>query len=325
MSAEREERPLLLAYRSLGLGDFLTAVPALRALARAYPEHRRVLCAPAALAPLLQLTASLDELAETRALAVPESRWHGAQVAVNLHGRGPQSHMALLAAAPARLIAFDNAAAGHRGPRWRADEHEVARWCRLLDEAGIPTEPGDLRLGVPPWDPPQGAAGATVIHPGASSVARRWPAERFAAVAREQREAGSVVAITGSFAERALGERVAELAGLDEASVWAGKTSLAELAAIAANAKRVICGDTGMAHLATAFGTPSVVIFGPTPPDLWGPPGDRPEHIVLWAGRTGDPHANETDPGLLQVTVDDALRALDRLEATTSRPLSTAY
>jgi ADP-heptose:LPS heptosyltransferase len=49
----------------------------------------------------------------------------------------------------------------------------------------------------------------------------------------------------------------------------------------------VICGDTGVAHLATAYGTPSVVLFGPMPPALWGPPPERRQHLVLWRGTGG--------------------------------------
>ncbi|MDQ3822907.1 MAG: glycosyltransferase family 9 protein, partial [Actinomycetota bacterium] len=83
-------------------------------------------------------------------------------------------------------------------------------------------------------------------------------------------------------------------------------------------AGRVVCGDTGVAHLATAFATPSVVLFGPTPPSLWGPPPGRTWHRALWAGGRGDPHADAPHPGLLEIRVDDvlaALAALDRQDA----------
>ena len=65
-------------------------------------------------------------------------------------------------------------------------------------------------------------------------------------------------------------------------------------------------------HLATALGTPSVVLFGPTDPARWGPPEAGP-HRVLWAGRTGDPHGDRPDPGLLTITVDEVARAVASL------------
>jgi ADP-heptose:LPS heptosyltransferase len=306
------DRPLLVAYRALGLGDFLTGVPALRALARAFPGHRRVLAAPAAVAPLAALTGAVDAVVDAAALAPLPPALHGAAVAVNLHGRGPQSHRALLAAAPERLVAFAHPEAWPQGPRWRPDEHEVHRWCRLLAECGIPADPRELDLGAPD-QPPPGGAGATVIHPGAASGARRWPAERFAAVAGAERAAGRTVLVTGGPAERALADTVAAGAGLPPEAVLAGATDLVGLAATVAAAARVVCGDTGVAHLAVALGTPSVVLFGPTPPAEWGPPADRPRHRALWAGRRGDPHAEEPDPGLLAIGVGEVLAALDHL------------
>ncbi len=84
---------------------------------------------------------------------------------------------------------------------------------------------------------------------------------------------------------------------------------------------RVIAGDTGVAHLATATGTPSVVLFGPIPPSEWGPPADRSQHIPLWAGRRGNPHSSVTDPGLLRIGIDAVLAALETLpEAQRSGP-----
>ncbi|MBA2275039.1 MAG: hypothetical protein H0W21_14260 [Actinobacteria bacterium] len=71
----------------------------------------------------------------------------------------------------------------------------------------------------------------------------------------------------------------------------------------------MVCGDTGITHLATALRTPSVVLFGPAPPWLWGPPADRRWHRTL-RGSNGSP---DLDPGperLLRITVDDVLESL---------------
>ena len=297
-------QPTLVAYRALGLGDLLTGVPALRALRDAFPEHRLVLAAPAVLAPLAALSGAVDELIDTAALAVPAV--HKADLAVNLHGCGPESHRALLASRPRRLIAFEAPAVPWRGPAWRDGEHEVARWCRLLEESGIPADPARLDLRQPPTTA-VAVTGATVVHPGAASPARRWPAERWAAVARAENEAGRRVVVTGSEAERPLAQRVAQGAGLDPEAVLAGRTDLMQLAAVVAAAGRVLCGDTGVAHLATAFGVPSVLLFGPTPPAEWGPPPERAQHVVIHRGARGDPHGGAPDPGLLAISVDDVL------------------
>jgi ADP-heptose:LPS heptosyltransferase len=302
-----------VVLRALGLGDLLTGVPALRALRRAYPDHHITLAAPAALAPLAALTGALDETVDTAPLAPLDARLHGADLAVNLHGRGPESRQVLRAARPRRLIAFSSS-----GVAWRPGEHEVARWCRLLEESGIRADPSDLRLTAPE-DVGSPAPGATVVHPGAASAARRWPAERWAAVARAEHAGGRAVVLTGSASERALAEHVAREAGLPASAVLAGRTTLLELAALVAEAGRVACGDTGVAHLATAVSTPSVVLFGPTPPSEWGPPADGP-HCVLWMGRSGDPHGAECDPGLLEIGVRDVVDALAALPAARFEP-----
>ena len=74
----------------------------------------------------------------------------------------------------------------------------------------------------------------------------------------------------------------------------------------------VVSGDTGVAHVASAYGTPSVVLFGPVSPARWGPPAD-PRHQVLWHGDgTGDPHGADLDPALQRITVDEVGCAVDR-------------
>ena len=320
--AARPELPRLVVLRALGLGDLLTAIPALRGVARAFPDHERLLAAPAPLAPLVPRR--LARLVPTGELA-PLARWlHRPDCAVNLHGRGPQSHRIVLDARPTRVLAFEHPEIPvSRGfPAWRPGEHEVMRWCRMLAEHGVPADPSELDIEPPSGPPPPGSRGATLIHPGAASGARRWPAQRFAAVARAEREAGRDVAITGGQSEAGLAFDVAARAGLDERQVLAGRTDLADLARAVAAAGRVVCGDTGVAHLATALGTPSVVLFGPVSPAEWGPPAERTRHRALWAGGSGDPHADRADPRLLEITVADVLEALAELPELSAEPVA---
>lgn len=301
----------VVVLRALGLGDLLTAIPALRGLRAAFGGARITLAAPAVLRPLAALSGAVDEVADTAPLSPLDSRLHHPDVAVNLHGRGPQSTGLLLATGPRRLIAF-----GLRGlPEWRAEEHEVARWCRLLTEAGIPADPDALYLdprGLDRPAVPSPRPGAVIIHPGAASGARRWPAGRWAEVARALAGCGRPVVLTGTTRERPLARQVAARAGLPGDSVLAGRTGLDTLAALTASAALVLSGDTGLAHLAAAFARPAVTLAGPVPPRLWGPP-PRPWHRVLWAGRVGDPHAARPDPGLLALQPGEVITAAREL------------
>jgi ADP-heptose:LPS heptosyltransferase len=93
--------------------------------------------------------------------------------------------------------------------------------------------------------------------------------------------------------------------------VLSGRTDLTGLAALVASARLVVCGDTGVAHVASAYRTPSVVLFGPVPPAHWGPPPQGP-HTALWHGSgRGDPHGAEVDPALLRIAVDEVIGAAE--------------
>ena len=310
----------VLVYRALGLGDFLTAVPAYRAVARSFSSYDVMLAAPEPLRPLADLTGAFRTFLPTAELAAP--RWEGPppDVAVNLHGSGPQSHQLLQAMRPGRLIAFRRDDLGAVGPSWRDDEHEVARWRRLLTESGIDAESEALELQVPDVPPP--VRSATVVHPGAAAASRRWPADRFAAVARALAAGGHDVVVTGSEAERSLAELVAGAAGLCQDRVLAGRLDLARMAAMVASARLVVCGDTGVGHLATAYRVPSVLLFGPMSPALWGPPPGRAQHRVLWhADLAGLPvEADEAHPAVLAIKVEEVLDAVGALDVDGLRP-----
>lgn len=318
----KTDPPTLLALRALGLGDFLTSLPALRALSKAFPHHRRVLAAPSSLTSLVELSDCGFELAHSPDLHSRLARIAPqVDVAVNLHGKGPESHRLLLQLQPADLIGFHNEEVpGTTGfPLWPLDTHEVTRWCRLLQDFSIPCDSSRLELKLPP-KLRRSRPDVTVLHPGAASPARRWPAQRWATVARWESESGRYVIFTGSPDERDLCRSIAEHAGLPLSRVAAGDTGLVELAVLVGSAGRLACGDTGVAHLATALGTPSVVLFGPTAPSNWGPPTGNPIHQVLWKGSTGDPHASSPDPGLLDIQVKEVLQALQHLPAARRAP-----
>lgn len=301
----------VLVLRALGLGDLLTGIPALRGLRRAHPEARIVLATPQPLAALALLTGAVDEVLPTAGLGALRHPGQRPVLAVNLHGSGPQSIADLLGTEPRQLLTH-----AHRdypdvpAPPWQADLHEVDRWCALLQWAGIDCDPTDLGVSRPAGRPDR--SGVVVVHPGAAAAARRWPADRFARVAAELHDAGHPVVITGSATEAALAHSVATQAGLPESAVLAGTLDVLDLVALIADSRLLVCGDTGVAHVATATRTPSVLLFGPTPPQLWGPRGTGP-HVVLWAGDVGDPHATQVHPGLLSITVPDVLQTTHHL------------
>jgi ADP-heptose:LPS heptosyltransferase len=321
---ERSREPTALVLRALHVGDLLVAVPALRALRRAFPGHRMVLAAPGSLAPLVPLTGAVDELLPT---SDPDAlAWTGPppDVAVNLHGKGPQSHRALDATAPGRRIGFR--APGWPGPRFEEialrHPHERERWCAMLAAHGIPADPADLRLPPPRETPRCGSHAPVLVHPGARYGSKRWPARRFAEVAAVLHCALSPVLITGTADERELALEVARAAGLAESRVLAGRTDLAELCALVAGAALVVSGDTGVAHLAAAFAAPSVTLYGPVGPQQWGPPADGPHAVLDEPGaRRGDPFADDPDPALLEIGVGDVLRAAAALRGTRARAL----
>ncbi|NQD87044.1 glycosyltransferase family 9 protein [Paenarthrobacter sp. CM16] len=312
-SHQSNDQPLLLALRALKLGDLLVAVPALRGLRRAFPEHRILYAAPAWIAEALELVGGIHHL-PTPGLDDPLTVPRGAvDVAVNLHGNGAESRLRIEELQANRVVA--HASAGTDGPEWTTGIPERERWTRLLNWHGIDADPLDYRLNRPAVPSPR--PGATVIHVGAAYGSRLWPVERFADVAVELAAAGHQVVLTGGTSERARAEETAALAKLKGANLddglLAGRQGLAEFAATIAEARLVISADTGAAHLASAYERPSVVLFGPAPAEEWGPPPGP--HVVLTAVelRRGDVFSADPDPALLAVSVRDVLDAVERL------------
>ncbi|WP_209323679.1 glycosyltransferase family 9 protein [Brevibacterium renqingii] len=318
-------RDVVLALRALGIGDLLVAVPALRGLRTAFPDSELVLACPEYLRPLIAAIGCVDEILPVGPEdigAPPEQRKEvfDAPVGcvVNLHGRGPSSHIWLESFDAA--LRWGHAAPGWCGPEWIEDVHERRRWTQMLAHFGAEADAEDLRID-PAALPVALPSPAAVVHVGASQVSRLWPIERFVDVGVELLRRGHDVVLTGSGAERPRAQQAAEL--IAEARplrsdgsrlrVAAGAQTFGEFCASIAAADVVVSADTGAAHLANAFSRPSAVIFGPARVLNWGPP--EGPHVVLTHEelRRGDPFASSPDPALLAVTAREAIDALDAL------------
>lgn len=135
-----------------------------------------------------------------------------------------------------------------------------------------PVGPPRTHRLVPPearvarWRAATGAATGPLVglFPGAHAPARRWPAERFAALARETLALGARVVVLGGPGEAALTSSVA--AAAPEALDTGGRTDLVDLAALLSLCDLVVTNDTGPMHLAGSVGTPTVSLWGPSDP-----------------------------------------------------------
>lgn len=111
-----------------------------------------------------------------------------------------------------------------------------------------------------------------VFSPGAAyGPAKKWPAERFAALARKLRdEAGASVAVVGDAGDTETASLILEAlggCGLD----LTGRTTLRRLIAVIRRARVFVTNDSGPMHIADALGVPIVALFGPTNPTATGP------------------------------------------------------
>lgn len=172
----------------------------------------------------------------------------------------------------------------------------------------------DLPMTLPllPCDPAAEAKAAelpqpfVLLSPGAGWGAKRWPADRYGAVARQLADAGYGVVINSGPAEEYLAKEIVASSG------GAARTlvlELAELIAVTRRASLAIAGDTGPLHLACALGQPVVGIYGPTDPARNGPFHCR-SHVLRHPESVRD-HARRSEPeaGLLTITPEAVTNA----------------
>jgi heptosyltransferase I len=153
-----------------------------------------------------------------------------------------------------------------------------------------------------------------LLNPGAGWGAKRWPVERYAAVAAGLAQRGLRVFVNAGPGEESLAEAIQTQSGGAAQPV---RCTLGELIALTRRAVLAIGGDTGPLHLACALGKPVVGIFGPTDPARNGPfeaPGWAGFRVLRHAESKRD-HSRREEPeaGLLTITPEEVLKAADEL------------
>lgn len=273
--------------------------PAVRALRGRFPDaHITYIVEPAA-APVVARNPHIDEL-----IVAPRGAGVGGwladlalgrrlraeryDVAIDFHGGPRASLLTWLSGAPDRIgytIAGRSWMYTRRVERPRAlrPRHSVENQWDLLAALGI--APPD-RAAAPVEMPPDPAAAAAVaerlsragvsaadrlivMHVSAGNPFRRWPLDRFVAVARAlaARDPQRRVIVTAGPSERDAAARVIEGAG----AVRCGEFSLSELRALLDRAALYIGGDSGPLHIAATSRVPIVAIYGPTLPERSAP------------------------------------------------------
>jgi len=152
-----------------------------------------------------------------------------------------------------------------------------------------------------------------VLNPGAAWPNKRWPADRFGAVAAGLfRRTRLRSLVTWGPAERALAESVVAASG--GAAKLAPATSVSDLAVLMRDAAVVVSGDTGPLHIAAAMGTPLVGLYGPTWPERNGP-WDPKDHALSRADTCVCHHKRQClrgAPCINEISVEQVVTAAQR-------------
>ena len=172
-------------------------------------------------------------------------------------------------------------------------------WCDKL-----------LRTCTDNASPHPSAEPIVLLNPGAGWGAKRWPVERYAAVAHGLAERGFCTVVNAGPGEEELAETIRRQSGSE---VLTAACSVSQLIALTRRVCLAIAGDTGPLHLACALSKPAVGIFGPTDPARNGPYATRFRVLRSAESRRDHTRRDEPEAGLLTIQPEDVLKAADEL------------
>ena len=295
-------RVLLIRLRSIG--DTVLSTPSLFALRRFLPNAEIDILVEDWVAPVLEGHPDADNVVVlerggmiSRARLARQIRSTGYDVVYNLHGGTTATFLTRATGARHRvgLKTYQYAQLhNHQAPSplllWGQQKtHSVEQQLALLGWTGVPvTDRPRTQLAVTPEadavvNQQLAEAGLedrkiALIHPAAAFATKQWATENFARVAESLAERGfAPVAIAGpnehAILESLIDQTSVRIVSLD--------LSLPEVVALAARSQIFVGNDSGIAHIANAVETPSVVIFGSSNVAHWRPWNKAAAEVVL--------------------------------------------
>ena len=323
-----------LVLRHNGLGDVVTARPALQALRRHYHKKgknwRVLTTCPERLTPLAQHLELADAYVSQKFADRParqDDPVNHQQIDIDmLTGlveaglavdhlicmRTPGSELRPVfdRLSPDRVLAFRHPDLIETldCPELDFDWHIQDRWQKLLWQINVVLDPQDICFQID-----HSPNAKTLIHCGSGSPSRIWPAQRWTEVVQTLAARGHDIVMTGTQSEYDRAQGILRSAGLNEERNSCGRLDIMALTRLVAGARLVLCVDTGLAHLATGLRRNAVTLFGPTAPSQWGPRPQHPNHVVLWAGRQGEAYGETADAGLLEIMPEEVIAAAKEL------------
>ena len=295
----------IVLLRTDRLGDTILSLPVATALKTAFPHSRITFLARDYTAPIIAASPSVDEVVSLDAFGGDNPalvRWLKEQhfdAAVHLFPRPELAWATWRAGIPLRIgtgyryysLLFNRRQYDHRK---QGRYHEAELNLRLLQQLGITDaqvrfdlavnhgmqekidnllKDHGLDLRVP----------MIIIHPGSGGSSRDWPAEHFAALAREITANLSVqLIVTGTEKEKSVARDICAAAGMKPISL-AGRLTVDELMAVINRAALFIANSTGPLHLAVALNKQVLAFYPPIQacrPERWGPYGRRQDVLM---------------------------------------------
>jgi lipopolysaccharide heptosyltransferase II len=295
----------VLVVRLRSIGDTVLATPSLTALRRFLPHAEIDILLEDWVAPLLDGNSDVQNIITvgktfsekfSTARAIRKRKY---DVVFNLHGGSTSTFLTYATGAKHRV--------GYEGYRcsflytdllsssadfWqRSPMHSAEQQLALLGYVGVPVDdrPRSKLLVLPQLRYREEQAETRAVasapfeyalfHPTAALETKIWPIENFARIAEEIRERGLETVAVAAKNETSILEKLKTESSVPITTF--NDLTLPEITALASKAKLFVGNDSGIAHIAAAVSTPTVVIFGSSNRDHWYPWTDAPNEIVF--------------------------------------------